>query len=112
MKSAARKRNFHLPLPDETYAALRDVANAANVPATTLAREVIEQWLAERRRMATQRAISDYARRWAGTNVDLDSSLEAAGVALEENSKRVSGTLPSDSLTAIESGLRAALSLD
>jgi hypothetical protein len=38
-------RNFHLPLPERTYALLRAEAERARVPATTLAREAIDAWL-------------------------------------------------------------------
>jgi hypothetical protein len=36
-------KNFHLPLEDPTYALLRAEAERAHVPATTLAREAIEE---------------------------------------------------------------------
>ena len=32
-------RNFHLPLPEQTYTLLRAAADRAQVPVTTLARE-------------------------------------------------------------------------
>jgi len=38
-------KNFHLPLPEETYTHLKAVAARARVPATTLAREAINSWL-------------------------------------------------------------------
>jgi hypothetical protein len=34
-------RNFHLPLPERTYAALRAEAERVQLPATTIAREAI-----------------------------------------------------------------------
>jgi hypothetical protein len=43
-------KNFHLPLPENVYAALRAEAAALKRPATVIAREAIEAWLRERRR--------------------------------------------------------------
>lgn len=34
-------KNFHLPLPEQTYAQLRAEAQRTQVPATTLAREAV-----------------------------------------------------------------------
>jgi hypothetical protein len=42
-------KNFHLPLPEQTYRQLRVEAERARVPTTTLAREAIDQWLTPRR---------------------------------------------------------------
>lgn len=46
-----------------------------------MAREAIEAWLRERRKTVLREAIADYAARHAGTLVDLDPVLEAAGIA-------------------------------
>jgi hypothetical protein len=73
-------RNFHLPLPDETYSLLRLEAERAQVPATTLAREAIDQWLRMQRKRARHDAIAAYAADVAGTKLDLDPELEAAGI--------------------------------
>ena len=35
-------KNFHLPLPEQTYTHLRAEAERAHVPATALAREAID----------------------------------------------------------------------
>jgi hypothetical protein len=75
-------RNFHLPLPREVYDALRDAAAAAGRPATVVAREAIEAWLAERRRMVMREAIASYAARHGGTSVDLDPDLETAALEI------------------------------
>ncbi|MCC6130994.1 MAG: ribbon-helix-helix domain-containing protein [Acidobacteria bacterium] len=80
MASVARK-NFHLPLSAETYERLREIAEQVNVPATQLAREAIEAWLKERRRQAVAEAIAAYAAQMAGTESDLDASLEASSIA-------------------------------
>jgi hypothetical protein len=36
-------KNLHLPLPEQTYTQLRAEAERTQVPATTLAREAIDQ---------------------------------------------------------------------
>jgi predicted transcriptional regulator len=43
-------RNFHLPLPEETYDRLRRAAERSKEPATALAREAIECWLRQQLR--------------------------------------------------------------
>ena len=66
-------RNFHLPLPDETYTRLRAEAERTQVPATTLAREAVDWWLRQQARKARQDAISAYAAEMAGTPTLLSS---------------------------------------
>jgi hypothetical protein len=73
-------KNFHLPLPDETYRHLRAAAVRSNVPATSLAREAIDFWLRQELRKARHEAIASFAAETAGTPFDLDPGLEAAGV--------------------------------
>ena len=73
-------KNFHIPLPEETYSRLREAAERAQVPATTLAREAIDLWLREQTRKARGEALRAYAIEMAGTELDLDRELEAAGV--------------------------------
>ena len=73
-------RNFHLPLPDEIYQSIRSEAQRQRRPATMVVREVLEQWLARQRAEAIHLDISNYAAKHAGTRVDLDPSLEAAGI--------------------------------
>ena len=73
-------KNFHLPLPEEVYAALREQAAALSRPATIIAREAIETWLRERRRASVREAIAEYAATHAGTTTDLDPALEAASL--------------------------------
>lgn len=72
-------KNFHLPLPELTYSRLRAEAERTQVPATALAREAIDWWLRQQLRKARHEAISAYAAEMAGTNLDLDPVLEAAG---------------------------------
>jgi hypothetical protein len=73
-------RNFHLPLPEQTYAQLRAEAERTQVPATILAREAIDLWLRHQLRVARHAAISKFAAEMAGSGFDLDADLEAAGI--------------------------------
>ena len=60
-------KNFHVPLPDQTYALLRAEAGRTQVSATTLAREAIDLWLNYQARKARHNAIATYAAEMAGT---------------------------------------------
>ncbi|MGH9442353.1 MAG: hypothetical protein ACRD16_08750 [Thermoanaerobaculia bacterium] len=71
-------KNFHLPLPAPTYAELREQAEREGRPATSVAREAIESWLALRRKMELHEEIAVYAEAMRGTPADLDRSLERA----------------------------------
>lgn len=73
-------KNFHLPLPEHIYIRLRAEAERTQVPATTLAREAVDGWLRQQSRKARQDAIAAYATEMAGTHLDLDTDLEAAGI--------------------------------
>lgn len=73
-------KNFHLPLPEQTYTLLRTEAERTQVPATTLAREAIDSWLMCQARKARHAAIAAYAAEMAGTDLDLDRALESAGI--------------------------------
>jgi hypothetical protein len=73
-------KNFHLPLPDETYTHLRAEAERMQVPATTLARQAVDWWLRELARKARREAIAAYAAEMAGTQIDLDLDLESAAI--------------------------------
>ena len=73
-------KNFHVPLPEETYDHLRIAAARSKVPATALAREAIDFWLRQQMRKARHDAIAAFAVDAAGTSLDLDDDLEAAGI--------------------------------
>jgi predicted DNA-binding protein len=73
-------RSFHLPLPANLYEELRAEARRRGRPATTVARQVIEDGLRALRRQELAEEIAEYARENAGTSADLDAALEAAGV--------------------------------
>jgi hypothetical protein len=65
-------KNFHLPLPEDVYAALREEAAALQRPATVFAREARDAWLRERRRASVRKSIAAYAVKHAGTTTALD----------------------------------------
>ncbi len=73
-------RTFHLPLPDHLHEALRAEALAEHRPATEILRQALEGWLALRRKKRLAADIQAYAEAMAGTALDLDANLEAAGV--------------------------------
>ena len=73
-------KNFHVPLPEQTYDNLRAEAERMQVPATTLAREAVDWWLRQQFRKSRQQAIAAYAAEKAGTHLDLDSDLESAAI--------------------------------
>jgi hypothetical protein len=75
-----RMKNLHVPLPESLYQRLRLEAERSELPATDLAREAIDHWLAERQRMVVREAIQEYASKVAGTPEDLDEDLEAAAI--------------------------------
>ncbi len=74
-------RNFHLPLPQDTYERLKAEADRESRPATVVARHAIEEWLRERRRLFLREEIAEYAAKAAGTTDDLDPQLEKAAVS-------------------------------
>jgi hypothetical protein len=74
-------RNFHLPMPSRLYQDLRAEAMRRGVPATALARQVLEEWLEARHRQAVAEAIATYAVGVAGGAEDLDAELEALAVS-------------------------------
>ena len=75
-----RMKNFHVPLPEQTYDQLRMAAERAKMPATVAAREAIDSWLRQQLRKERHQAIAAYAAEMAGTALDLDTELEAAGI--------------------------------
>lgn len=75
-------KNFHLPLPEETYEELKTEAQRNRIPATSMARHAIQSWLAARQKAQRRNAIAAYAASMAGTRFDLDATLERATVEL------------------------------
>ncbi len=80
----SRAYNFHLPLPQELHEMLRAEAEASGEPATTVARTALNDWLKSRKRERRRAEIAAYAREHAGTDLDLDRDLEAAGIEAVE----------------------------
>lgn len=76
------QHNFHVPLPENLYQALRQESERANQPATALAREAIKVWLEQREKQLRQDAIKAYALQVAGSQDDLDVDLESASLEL------------------------------
>jgi hypothetical protein len=72
--------NFHLPLPEDLHEMLREEVERSGQPATSLAREALLQWLAQRRKQRLHEEIAAFARSQAGTELDLDEDLEQAGL--------------------------------
>ncbi len=72
--------NLHVLLPDAIYRRLSIEAQRSNRTATELAREAIDRWLTEQQRLLVHEAIAEYAWDTAGSTVDLDEPLEAAGI--------------------------------
>jgi len=78
--AAKTVHNLHVPLSGPVHDRLRAEATRSGRPATTLAREAIEAWIAERERHAMHQSIVEYASEMAGSGADLDEDLEKAGV--------------------------------
>ena len=74
-------RTIHLPLPEHLHEALRAEATVEHRPATQILRQALEDWLARRRKERLTAEIQAFAGAAAGTALDLDSNLEAAGIA-------------------------------
>ena len=83
--------NLHVPLPRSLHQRLRAEAKRTHRPATALAREAIDHWLAEKYRASLHQALSTYAQEVAGTAADLDGALEGAGVKHLLESEKVPG---------------------
>ena len=79
-KSATK--NFHVPLPQQVYDAVREEAALLGRPATVVVREAIQAWLRERKRAGVREAIATYALAHAGSVADLDPALERASLDL------------------------------
>lgn len=110
-------KNFHLPLPEQTYTLLKAEAERAQVPATTLAREAIDSWLAQQARKARHDAIAAHAAKIAGTDLDIDRDLELAGIERLVKTGRApkmkrGDVYWADLVPRSERGLKAAMDLD
>lgn len=77
---AATMHNFHIPLPEQLYTRLREVAKHQHRPATQMAKQAVEYWLEEQERLALHEEITSYAAHTAGSLEDLDVQLEETGL--------------------------------
>jgi len=69
-------KNFHVPLPIELYELLKENAKDQSMPATKVVRRLIEHWIELRKRKKIQEEFSSFARKYAGSEYDLDEDLE------------------------------------
>lgn len=72
--------NFHLPLPEDLHETLKEEAALSGQPATSLAREALADWLAQKKKQRLHEEIAAFAKAAAGTDLDLDEELEQAGI--------------------------------
>jgi len=72
--------NFHLPIPEPLHTELRATANAQGRPATELARDLVREGLARLHRAQRQEELRTFAEAMAGSELDLDPLMEAAGL--------------------------------
>ncbi len=75
-----KKRNFHVPLPDDLYAELKAESDNQGLPATVVVREAIAEYVTLQKRKARDESIEEYAREAVGRGEDLDEELEQAAV--------------------------------
>jgi hypothetical protein len=72
--------NFHLPLPQDLHEMLKEEVERSGQPATSLAREALVHWLAQRRKQHLHEEIAAFVKDQGGTELDLDEELEQAGI--------------------------------
>ncbi|HKV08777.1 MAG TPA: hypothetical protein VJ725_11600 [Thermoanaerobaculia bacterium] len=80
--------NFHLPIPSELHERLREEVEISGRPATSLAREALQDWLRTRKKQRLHEEIAAFAATNAGTDLDLDEDLEQAGLEALETGER------------------------
>lgn len=74
--------NFHVPLPTEVFQQLKQEAKRTHTTATEIMRLAVTVWLKHKQRQALHDSIVEYAKKMAGTKMDLDEDLEAASLEL------------------------------
>ena len=79
--AAMARKNLHAPLPPESCDAVREVAEARGIPATTLGREAAEGWIDDQKAKRLRDDMAAYAIEMAGTAADLDPALEVSASA-------------------------------
>lgn len=79
MKTMTTKtHNFHVPLSEPVYQRLKATAARQHKPATYLVKQALEYWLADQEKLAVHEEIAAYASAMAGSDEDLDPTLESA----------------------------------
>ena len=78
--TSRKKRHLHLLMKEDLYENLQIEAKRTGVPTTVVVREAISEYLTKKKREALEKAITEYAQKHAGSDVDLDPVLEAASV--------------------------------
>ena len=78
--AASTTKNFHLPLPVDTYRDLRRAAERLGEPTTSVARTATSECLDRQRKFAVEEGIAEYAIAVAGSRDDLDPDFERAGI--------------------------------
>jgi hypothetical protein len=73
-------KHIHLPLSEPLHAELMRAAQSSGKTATQVARRALEIFLAQQKQAALNAELDAYIARHAGTSLDLDRELEAAGV--------------------------------
>ena len=86
-------KNLHVPLQDELHAALMARARKSGESATTLARQAIVQFVREAERVQRRTELAAFADEYAGTDWDLDTDLERAGLESLALHEAQSGTV-------------------
>ncbi len=80
MPNLEKPHNLHVPLPESLYQKLRQEAALQGQPATVITRAALESYLQELERKRLRREFADWIKANAGTELDLDQELEAAGI--------------------------------
>ena len=70
-------KKINLPLSEDTHRALFEEARRTGVPATRIVRAALEEWLRQRKRERRRDEIREFATRHAGSEYDLDPTLES-----------------------------------
>jgi phosphopantothenoylcysteine synthetase/decarboxylase len=78
--ASQKPHNLHVPLPKTLYQKLRQEAELQGQPATVLTRTALELYLQEQERKRLREEFADWIQANAGSELDLDKGLEAAGI--------------------------------
>ncbi len=74
--SISSPKNIHVPLDNTIHLELKKIAESLKLPLTTLARVAIQDWIKARKRFQVQKELAAYVSKYAGSDLDLDTSLE------------------------------------